>query len=137
MGGITHQGSDMQMIANNELVQAHIWGEGGIKQMLKDFPSDRYGKDLSLILLRFIVCPVDYLRQNLKDVGPYSKTDKSVDLMIVLEEDFFKKSIASQKTYLAESIQSKLDLLVDICKRKKLDTDINKLKMDVEKIFGK
>ncbi len=121
-----------------EAFRTLIWGadgEGGIAKELKAIPYEPYGNDLEFILLDFQVTPTDYVRDAIKDVGGYSKKEKSIDVNIIIEEDFFSLSQAEQFNHLKGAILSRLDMLRKVIARRKFDTDIDKLITTVDEVL--
>ena len=55
--------------------------------------------------------------------------------IVVEDENFFFRSEIGRKQFLIESILSELDLVREVVKKKKLDTDIDQLKSDVDEIL--
>jgi hypothetical protein len=122
---------------NSKLFESYIWGEKGICNSLKKLNHIDYGNDLILILFQFYVNPIPYLLSNLKEIEAYRKKEKSIGIPIIINNDnFFNKSEANRFEFLKQVILEKLDLLKDTVKSKKLDTDIDKLKLDLEQVIS-
>ena len=116
--------------------KAYIWGEKGISDTLKKLKHEDYGKDLVFALFQFNVKPTPYELQRLKEIEPYRKNEKSIGIPIIVnDENFFNKSEAGRTSFLKHSIIQKLDLLAEVVKKKKLDTNMEQLKTDLEKIL--
>ena len=120
-----------------DLFRNYIWGENGIDNTLKKLEHETYGEDLILILLQFYVKPIPYLQQNLKEIEPYRKKEKAIGIpIIVTDENFFSKSEEGRYNFLKQSIMQKIDLLAEVVKKKKLDTKMDLLKTDLEKLLS-
>lgn len=117
--------------------KAYIWGEKGISDTLKKLKHEDYGKDLVLALFQFNVKPTPMELQRLKEIEPYRKNEKSIGIPIIVnDENFFSKSEAGRYSFLKQSILQKLDLLAEVVKMKKLDTKMDLLKADLEKVLS-
>ena len=117
--------------------KAYIWGEKGISDTLKKLKHEDYGKDLVLALFQFNVKPTPMELQRLKEIEPYRKNEKSIGIPIIVnDENFFSKSEEGRYSFLKQSILQKLDLLAEVVKKKKLDTNMEQLKMDLQKILN-
>lgn len=115
----------------------YIWGEKGICDTLKKLKHEDYGKDLLLVLFQFNVKPTSMELQTLKEIEPYRKNEKSIGIpIIVTDENFFSKSEEGRYNFLKQSFLQKLDLLAEVVKMKKLDTKIEQLKSDLQKILN-
>jgi len=118
------------------LFRTYIFGEKGISEPLKKLKHKDYGKDLILALFQFYVNPIPIVEQSLKEIEPYRKKEKSIGIPIIInDKTFFSKSEEDRYNFLKQSILQKLDVLSEIVKKKKLDTDIESLKRDLQKIF--
>ena len=127
-------GQDFSNLANT--FKAYIWGERGIGDTLKLLKHEDYGKDLMLLLYQFNVKPTSTELQQLKAIEPYRKNEKSIGIPIIVnDENFFSKSEEGRYSFLKQSILQKLDLLAVVVKQKKLDTNMEQLKFDVQKIL--
>ncbi len=121
---------------NGDLFHSYIWGEKGLADTLKILNNTDYGNDLLLALFQFYINPIPYMLQHLKEIEPYRKKEKSIGIpIIVTDENFFSKSEEEQYNFLKQSILQKMDLLAEVVKKKKLDTNMEKLKIDLEKIL--
>lgn len=128
--------SSMNGDDNGDLFRQYIWGEKGICDTLKNLKHKDYGKDMMMILFEFYVNPIPYLEQNLKVIDSYRKNEKSIGLRIVVnDKNFFSKSEEGRYSFLKQSIFQKLDLLEEVVKKKKLDTKMDLLKSDLEKLL--
>jgi hypothetical protein len=117
--------------------KAYIWGEKGICDTLKKLKHEDYGKDLVLALFQFYVKPTPIDLQRLKEIEPYRKNEKAIGIPIIVnDENFFSKSEEERYSFLKQSILQKLDLLAEVVKKKKLDTNMEQLKTDLQKILN-
>ena len=120
----------------SKLFSSYIFGNKGISEILKKLKHKDYGEDLMLILFKFYVKPIPYLKQSLKDIENYRKNEKAIGIPIVVtEENFFNQSDEQRYKFLKDSILQKLDILSEVIKKKKLDTNVMLLKMDLRNIF--
>ena len=118
------------------LFRTYIWGEKGICDTLKQLNYADYGKDLILVLFQFYVNPLPHMEQILKEIEPYRKKEKSIGIpIIVTDENFFSKSEEGRFNFLKQSILKKLDLLTEVVKKRKLDTNIELLKTNCQRLF--
>ncbi len=119
-----------------DLFRTYIWGEKGICDTLKKLNNEDYGKDLKLALFQFNVNPMLIVKQALKEIEPYRKNERAIGIPIIItDENFFNKSEEERYRFLKVSILQKMDLLAEVVKKKKLDTNIELLKADLEKIL--
>ncbi|MCZ8238872.1 MAG: hypothetical protein O9346_13610 [Leptospiraceae bacterium] len=119
---------------NGDLFRKYIWGNIGICDKLNQLYPENYGKDILKILLQFYVNPNPYLLQHLKEVDSYRKNEKSIAVNIVINnENFFVKSEIERYSFLNQIILEKLDSLLKVVKKKKLDTNIQSLINDFKK----
>ncbi|WPU92475.1 hypothetical protein SNE25_24410 [Mucilaginibacter sabulilitoris] len=119
-----------------DLFSTYVWDKNGISDTLQKLRNETYGKDLAIILFQFYVKPIPYLLQNLKEIENYRKNEKSIGIpIIVTDENFFNKSELDRRAFLKQAILTKLELLAEVVKKKKLDTNIALLKADVAKML--
>jgi hypothetical protein len=117
--------------------RTYIWGKKGISNTLEKLKHENYGKDLILVLFQFNVKPTSIELQKLRKIEPYRKNEKSIGIpIIVTDENFFNKSEEKRYNFLKQSILQKLDLLAEVVKKKKLDTNIGLLKSDLKKLLN-
>jgi hypothetical protein len=118
------------------LFRTYIWGDKGISNTLKTLNHKDYGQDLLLALFQFYVNPIPYELEHLKEIESYRKKEKAIGIPIIVnEENFFSQSEEGRYYFLKQAIFNKLDLLAEVVKKKKLDTNIELLKSDLQKIF--
>jgi len=117
--------------------KTYIWGGKGICDTLKKLKHEDYGKDLILALFQFNVKPTPIELQKLKEIEPYRKNEKAIGIpIIVTDENFFSKSEEGRYSFLKQSIFEKLDVLAEVVKKKKLDTKMDLLKSDLQKVLA-
>lgn len=120
-----------------DLFRQYVWGDKGICDALKKLNRDDYGKDLKLALFQFYVNPIAYELDNLKEIEAYRKNEKSIGIPIVVnDKNFFSQTEEGRYSFLKQAILQKLDLLVEVVKKKKLDTNIEQLKIDLLQILN-
>jgi len=120
-----------------KLFRTYIWGEKGICETLKKLRHEDYGKDLILVLFQFYVNPLPSQVNNLKEIERYRKKEKSIGIPIMItNENFFSKTEERRYSFLKLSILQKLDVLTELIKLKKLDTQIELLKSDLQKLLS-
>ncbi|TAF73038.1 MAG: hypothetical protein EAZ53_13825 [Bacteroidetes bacterium] len=132
--------ASQEMVINSEkegiLFNSYISGENGISNVIKNLKYEIYGNDLKLALLQFILKPIPYLLQSLKPIESYRSKEKSIGIPIIITDDnFFNKSEEQRFEFLKQSIYQKLELLKEVVKKKKLDTNIDLLISDLRKIY--
>mgnify|MGYP000919722770 CR=1 FL=1 len=120
-----------------KLFRSYIWGEKGICNIIKKLNHVDYGNDLVLILFQFYINPIPFELNNIKEIDNYRKKEKSIAIPIIINNDnFFNKSEDQQFLFLKQIILGKIDLLKDVVRSKKLDTNIDKLKCDLEQVLS-
>ncbi len=124
------------VIEQGRLFREYLWGGYGFVDTLKKLKKSDYGNDLVMILFQFYIKPMPELLENLKEIEPYRKKEKSIGIpIIVTDENFFNKSEEERCHFLQQSVIQKLDILTELVKQKKLDTKIDLLKSDLIKIL--
>lgn len=125
-------------LEQGRLFRSYIWGDKGISDTLKKLKHEDYGKDLRLALFQFYVNPIDFQLDNLKEIEAYRKNEKSIGIPIIVNHNnFFSKSEEGRYYFLKQSILQKLDLLAEVVKKRKLDTKMDLLKADLEKLLSR
>ncbi|ARS35682.1 hypothetical protein CA264_09650 [Pontibacter actiniarum] len=120
--------------SHEKLVKNFVWGENGLNERLKPLKWQVYGKDFELILIQFYVNPASSLREALKEIGSYSRKEKSIAIPVILDqENFFRHSEIERQEYFITIIIERLELLKEKVKRNKLDLNLEKLKIDTIK----
>lgn len=107
--------------------RTYIWGEKGIDVLLKSLSYVDYGKDLKRILFQFYIMPCDYERIHIKEIEQYRKKEKAIGIPIIVELSFFQFSETERREFLVSSMLSKFNILGNVVKNKKLDTNMTKL----------
>lgn len=119
-----------------EQFRDYVWAKTGLANMLEMLKYKNYGKDLELILFQLYVFPGSEELESIKQIERYRPSEKSIGLSIVItQENFFDKTELDRRIFLGTSIMARLVLLAELVKRKKLDTDIDKLKLDVQALL--
>jgi hypothetical protein len=114
------------------LFEDYIWGEQGFCNALKKLNYEDYGKDLVLILFEFQVNPPSEVLPHFKKIGNYRSKEKSIGIpVIVNEENFFSRTEIERLHFFRNTLEKKVELLIPIIKRRKLDTAISKLRNDL------
>ena len=118
--------SDEAIMKGDEF-RSYIWGEKGIDVHLKLLSWADYGKDLKRILFQFYVMPCDYERMYIKEIEQYRRKEKAIGIPIVVEHSFFLLSENERRKFIVYSMLSKFNILSNVVKNKKLDTNMIKL----------
>lgn len=127
---------DNYLLAQGELFRSYIWGPNGISNFLKQLNYENYGTDIELILFQFYAKPSLLQLESLKEMENYRKKEKAIGVNIIVTDDnFFNKSETERILFLKKSIAYKLDLLSELVKKKRLDTKVDLIKSDLEKIW--
>jgi hypothetical protein len=117
-----------------ELFRSYIYGKKGIYEIISKLEREKYGKDMDLILFQFSVNPIPYELPYLKEIENYRKKEKAISGWIIInKENFFNKSEIERYNFIKTSIVQKMDLLAEVVKKKKLDTNMKLLKADLQK----
>ena len=125
-----------QKLELGKVFRSYVYGEKGIDNILKTLNNEDYGNDLKLALFQFYIKPIPYLLQHLKEIESYRKKEKAIGIpIIVTDENFFSKSEEERYGFLKKSILQKMDLLSEVVKKKKLDTNMVQLKNDLKEIL--
>ena len=119
-----------EAIKKGDEFRFYIWGEKGIDVFLKSLSYVDYGKDLKRILFQFYIMPCDYERKHIKEIEQYRKKEKAIGIPIIVERSFFQFSETERRKFLVSSMLSKFNLLRNVVKNKKLDTNMTKLVHD-------
>lgn len=136
--------NEIQFLKQQELAseickqfREYIWGENGLAIIFKKLMNEVYGNDLELALFQFYVKPIPYLQNALKEIESYRAKEKSIGIPIIInDENFFSKSEEERIIYLKQTILQKMDLLAEVVKKKKLDSNMELLKTDLEKVLN-
>jgi len=130
---------DVQTLASQQgrLFRTYISGDNGIDKTLKKLKHQDYGNDLILILLRFYVNPLPVVIEKLEEIENYKKKERAIGIPIIINQvNFFNKSEEERYSFLKEEILRKINILEDVVKKKKLDTNVKTLKEDLIRIFN-
>ncbi|MDR0866128.1 MAG: hypothetical protein LBO74_14525 [Candidatus Symbiothrix sp.] len=121
----------------SEYFRLFLWDTEGLVNALKPLNRKKYGKDMELILFQFEVNPVPYLLEHLKEIENYRKKEKAIGIPIIVnDENFFNTSEKDRYNFIKTSIMQKMDLLEDVVKKKKLDTNMELLKKDLREVLS-
>ena len=119
-----------EAIKRGDEFRTYIWGEMGIDVLLKSLSYIDYGKDLKRILFQFYIMPCDYERIHIKEIDQYRKKENAIGIPIIVERSFFQFSETERREFLVSSMLSKFNILGNVVKNKKLDTNMTKLVHD-------
>ena len=115
------------IMKQGEEFRGYIWGRRGISN---------YGKDLELVLFQFYAKPIPELLTCLKEIEAYRKKERAIGIPIIInDENFFSKTERGRYDFLGEIILAKMNLLAEVVKRRKLDTNMSLLVSDLKKII--
>jgi hypothetical protein len=118
-------------------VKSYLWGVNGLKETLKPLKWQNYGQDFHLILFQVYVKPIPSLRNALREIESYRRKEKSIGIPIIIDqENFFNLNEKDRLKFFQTTIQVKLDLVKEKVKRNKLDLDIDKLKLNVDRLLN-
>jgi hypothetical protein len=117
--------------ADQEVVRSFLWGPNGLKAQLNALKWQNYGQDLHLILFQCYVKPMPYLRDSLKEIGNYRRSEKSIAIPIILDQgNFFDLTEVERLKFFHSAMLERLQMLKEKVRRNKLDLDIEKLILD-------
>lgn len=120
-----------------EMFRDIIWGEKGICNTIKILKHQNYGKDLELVLFQFYLKPTLSEVQNIKEIESYRKNEKSIGVPIIVNDDnFFDHSDDERRKFLKQSVLQKLEKLSEVVKKRKLDTNIDLLRVDLKNLLN-
>ena len=119
-----------EAIKRGDEFRTYIWGEMGIDVLLKSLSYIDYGKDLKRILFQFYIMPCDYEQIHIKEIEQYRKKEKAIGIPIIVKRSFFQFSETERREFLVSSMLSKFNILGNVVKNKKLDTNMTKLVHD-------
>jgi hypothetical protein len=116
--------------------RSYIWGDSGITNFLNKLQAQSYGQDLQIILLEFYLNPPDFTEEALRPVSSYDSREKSIGIPVIVKSDnFFSKKEKERRIFLVNTIVEKVNLLTGVVEKKKLDTDLNRLKNDLNEVL--
>ncbi|WP_461791382.1 hypothetical protein [Pedobacter sp.] len=118
-------------------IRSFLWASGGFIEKIKKLEYPDYGNDLKIILFQFYVNPIPDLLKELQEIESYRKKEKSIGIPIVLnDENFLSMSEENRAAYLKSIVLRKMDILKKAIVRNGLDTRIELLKNDLEKVLS-
>lgn len=118
--------------SKGDLFRTYVWGERGVDSVFKRFDFTKYGEDLILILFKFKVNPIENELAIIKKIDGYTRKEKAISVtVIVLDENFFERTESERYLFLKNEIIDRVDLVVEVVKKKKLDTKFTLLKNDL------
>ena len=124
--------------SEGELFRKYIWGDDGLDNRLKGLKNATYGQDVVLILFEFILKPLPLEVAGRKSLESYRKKEKSIGLTLFIDDrNFFKHSADRQPLILGDMILEKLTALSNLIRKKKLDTNIERLEQDIKSLMSK
>jgi hypothetical protein len=113
-----------------------IWGETGLFTQLGKLTPENYGKDLNLVLFKFILKPLPFEISKYKRIENYSTKNKDLAINIfVNDENFFQFPIEGRIDSITQFVSEGLEEVSQHLTKRKLDTDFQKLKQDVAHIL--
>lgn len=122
--------------AQDEEFRSYVWGKNGVSDKVLALKHSDYGRDLELILFEFYIFPNETVIAHLKELGSYRPKEKSIGIPVVItHHNFFDKSDANRHKFLSDTILARLEALAALVKRRKLDTNMDKLLADVKDIL--
>ncbi|MBN8684314.1 MAG: hypothetical protein J0L99_16825 [Chitinophagales bacterium] len=114
----------------------YLWGDTGINSILKGLVFEDYGKDIELILLQFHIKPTLEEEFRIKQIEYYRKSEKSIGVSVIINDNnFFFLNEDGRMAFLKKEISNRIELLWEVVKKKKLDTDMPRLKQDFLRIW--
>ncbi len=119
------------MSQGNEFRQL-LYGDKGMLSPLKEISAADYGHDLEHIAFDFHINPCDFEINDIRAVGAYRKKIHSIDVAVIVGEDFFRKADEERRQWVKGQIQERIRQVGLITSRQKLDTDIERLLQDLE-----
>ncbi|MEI7597105.1 MAG: hypothetical protein WCK02_15260 [Bacteroidota bacterium] len=120
-----------------ELLKTNLLDSDGFFSKLKQLKWQAYGDGLRFILFELHVRPVACLRENMKSISYYRRAQKAVSIPVIIDEKaFFILNKREKQLFLKNTISKKLELLEEKIRKNKLDTDLNKLRKDVENLLN-
>ncbi len=118
------------MSQGNEFRQL-LYGDKGMLSPLKDLSATDYGHDMEHIAFDFHINPCDYEINEIRAVGTYRKKGHSIDVAVIVGEDFFRKSHEERRQWIREQILERIRQVGQVVSHQKLDTDIERLLADI------
>ncbi|QQS22280.1 hypothetical protein IPM09_01920 [Candidatus Saccharibacteria bacterium] len=138
LGKLADMGRAELLDAQAKVFHHYLWGpdgHSGLSARFKNHLSGDYGKDISLVLLRFNVNPLPNWPA-MKDVDNYRPSEKSIGAWITIDDEYFSlPDDAAKERFVRDRILDRLETISKRFKARKLDADIDRLIDDVKKIF--
>jgi hypothetical protein len=135
--GFDPQLSESEFLVLANTVRSYVWGEGGLSIKLSNLKHASFGYDVEFVLLQFFVKPTASELQRIKEIESFRSKEKSIAIpIIVTDENFFNKSEAERWDFLKRSILQKLDLMSKVVRKRKLDTNLELLRAEVERVLS-
>jgi len=129
--------SEQEFMELADSFRPYIWGENGLCNRWTGLKYVKYGEDLERALFQFHVKPTLTELLKSKEIEGYRRKERSIGIPIIInDENFFSKSETGRFEFLKQTLLHKLDVLAEVVRKKKLDTNIELLKADVERVLG-
>jgi len=133
----TSDEEDMQIEKLGDEFGEYIWSTEGIAPKLQALKSGDYGQSLKFILFQFLIFPEDEKLAELEEIEDFEPNEKNIAINCIVDtENFFDRTELERKDFLHDTILAKLGLLNEVIKRRKLDTKLEKLIADVQKLLS-
>lgn len=127
--------AEAKVDGNGKSVRDFLWGDQGIDVEFKKTDYHNYGKDMKLILFKFYLNPDSELKY-IEEIESYSKKEKAIGIPIIIwMDDFLKLTDKAKYVFLQNIFTEKMNLLEAVVKKKKLDTNMPKLRIDLDMIL--
>ena len=134
--GVDSNLSEQEATKLASVFRTYLWGENGFGNILKKLKYMDYGKDVTIVLFKFYINPTTSELNNMKEIEPYRKREKSIAIPIVVTNDnFFNKTEEEKYYFMRQSIFQKLEFLERVIQEKKLDTKTDLLRIDLHKLL--
>lgn len=122
----------------DEEFRSYIWGVTGIADKFDKLKSSDYGYDLRLVLFQFNVFPDKLKLSLLTEIEDFRPKEKAVGVNIYVDqENFFDRPETERRKFLGNAILDRLDLVASLVERSKFDTEVDKLRLDVQELLRK
>lgn len=116
----------------------YLWNDSrSLDEKLKILKPNQYGLDIELMLFEFYLNPLpkQFIAYNKKTID-YRKNEKAIGIKIIITNDnFFNKEEEQRRNFLKQAILQKMELLAEVVKKRKLDTNVDLLKSDLQKVL--
>lgn len=122
---------------DGKTVRDFLWGDKSIDIEFKKTDYHNYGEDMKLILFQFYLNPIGYDMKYIEGIEPYRKKEKAIGIPIIIwMDDFLKLTNKDKYLFLQNIFTEKMDLLEAVVKKKKLDTNMPRLRSDLDAILN-